>query len=61
MINVIKRFYIVCVALSMIGGMLFASQAAASEQMLAIFNALITTPILAYIFYKTIRFIFYGH
>jgi hypothetical protein len=60
MIAIIKRFYIVCVALWMLGSAAFVSQAAESEQVLGIFNTLVTIPIVSYIFYRTVRFITYG-
>lgn len=60
MINVLKRFYIVCVSLLILSCIAVAVSARPDEQSLALFNALVSVPLGAYIFYRTVRFVFYG-
>jgi len=54
----IRRLYIVSVGLLLAIGIFFSTLASPNEQGLALFNTFITLPIMAYAFYRVVRYIF---
>lgn len=61
LINIIKRFYIVCIALWMTFAVGFVvTYAEPGELVLGMFNALITIPVGAYVFYRIVRYVSFG-